>query len=257
VAEGRGQDFLPIPPASPAFPRGTFPVAQGIEEEEGVEGQVQGRCSVHIGGGVAPGEGDDGDQSLQGRRSGGGDGPLDIAQVTGAPHAQRPVEPWLAGQPVHGGPAVGGLMGQGFKVPLRVEASPGVLDEDVVSAFGEAGEQDGHPLGEEASGGSPAVGGADQDGGVGAGRPGEVMVGPEGDAVGHGDGQVAFDGHFISGGGQAEQPGQGLPPGREEAAGGQAQPQKGESILISCLDQSNQQVFGHSRSPLPPWMVVF
>ncbi len=167
----------------------------------------QAEGAVGMGDAVVFGAGNDGHHGFEAFRLAGGDGPLGVTEIAGAPGGKAAVEPGLLRDPIYGGLTVGGLVDVGVEFALGVKTAARALDDDVVATFGEA--LGGHfaegIAAEKSRFPATAVGGADEDGRVVARGLGEVMVGVEAGAIGHGHGDGALDGDVMVGWGQLEQ----------------------------------------------------
>ena len=65
-----------------------------------------------------------------------GGGPLRVAHVTDAPHADDAVAPRLARDPIERGLAVGGFVKKRIEFAVGVEATARALRDDVIAALG-------------------------------------------------------------------------------------------------------------------------
>ena len=144
----------------------------------------------------------DGGHRLQMGRGVGGELVLVGAEVGLADGADLAIAPGLFGEPLDGVVAVGALVEVRGVVALGAEASAAVL--------GDVGVAEGQP---EVDAGAfaarrPAVGGAREEGGEGAGAGGAVDVALQLDTVAHRDHDVLFDGHV-----HTKHLGHGSPPG--------------------------------------------
>ena len=119
--------------------------------------------------------------------------PLGIAHVARAPHPQIAIEPGLRSDPVEGSMPITGFVDEGFKMTLGTKAPTHTLDEHMVATFGKELGTSGTQGPKEARLRWPPVGCSDQNGWKGASGLRRHMVGVEGDAVGHGDWQVATE----------------------------------------------------------------
>lgn len=109
-----------------------------------------------------------------------GEAPLDDAEVGTAEHADFAVGPGLGSDPVECVVAVAAFLVERIESALGVVAAANVLDEEGIAVFDE-----GAVIREEVL--TLAVGRADEERGVGAGRGRAKDVGGETDAVAHGN----------------------------------------------------------------------